>query len=485
MWPPLRVLAGPVLAAALAGCLRPQAPGQPRPWTDLSGGLERLGGGSRTDEGIGLTVPSGQPLRLVRLREAEALPFRLEAKLLWKAGRGKQGGGVEFLVGPHGFGSRGYRIGTAEARSPRLTPGKWHRVELSAWRDAVEVVLDGRLVGRSPATNPHALPIELVVYPGTTLNVEFLRVWERPAAGHVARRGHGAVFVFPAASAPHVGREVADGQAPGGRALEFRGRGLGAPLVWGHDATFSVGGRLVAQFMLRGVEGNGAVRVAARRADGRVLAEKMVRLEELPADGYRAVEVEFDCEPGWAVSFEVAAEGGVLRLGEVVVSEATGARAAGVAGGPVERPRRARRLSDVWKPGRTLASPLEFVRLERRLRADGDYEFRAVWRLGGSEPADDVGIDLWVACRDRWGLIWVFDCAAAYDRVVPGQYVSGAVMPAGVPRRYGSPVAFFAQLYLAGRPVASAWRKWGIPVDDKYIVGARRVGGLRGLPLTE
>jgi hypothetical protein len=77
------------------------------------------------------------------------------------------------------------------------------------------------------------------------------------------------------------------------------------------------------------------------------------------------------------------------------------------------------------------------------------------------------------------------DYGVAFDAVPRGEHETAAwVEPAAV-RRYGPLVAFFAQVYRRGAPVAAAWRKWGIPVDDKYIVGARRLGGLREARATE
>ena len=39
-------------------------------------------------------------------------------------------------------------------------------------------------------------------------------------------------------------------------------------------------------------------------------------------------------------------------------------------------------------------------------------------------------------------------------------------------------MALFVQLYRGGVPAASAWRKWGIPVENKWILPAQRTGRL-------
>ena len=478
----------PAFLALLMACGGPRGGSPPPPWRDFVARLETLPRAVRTAQGLEVTSPAKGPPSLVELGEVRAFPLRLEAEVLWRPEGSKPAGGFALLFGPHVLGTGGYRIATggsafAESRSPRPGPGKWHRLEVVAWSDAVEMRLDDRLVARSPAANPLPLPIELVIEPGTRLVARLLRSWSGAAVE--PRPGEGIEFVFPPDAAPHRGRVVADAALGTRQALEVRGAGLAVPLVWGHDLRVGTAGPMVARFNLRGVEGDGRVRLAVVRANGQVVAETTARLEELPTSSYRAIALPFRCEAGWVVSLEVSAERGVFRLGDLVVSSARDISSARGPGAAVERPRRARRLSEVWKPDLQTALPLEFVRLERRLTAGEDYEFRAVWRLRGNEPADDVGIDLWVATRDQWGLVWLFDCAAAYDRVGPGEHISGAVMPARVPRRYGSPVALFALLYWRGEPAAAAWRKWGIPVDDKYILGARRVGELRRLPLIE
>jgi len=122
------------------------------------------------------------------------------------------------------------------------------------------------------------------------------------------------------------------------------------------------------------------------------------------------------------------------------------------------------------------------VRLRRRLVAGGWYEFRAQWRQEATGPLADVAVDLWVACRDEWGIVRTFDYGAAHDRVAPGLHETVALLAPGDVERSGPPVAFMAQVYEGGLPVGAAWRKWGIPVDDKYIVTAERVGPLREAP---
>ncbi len=477
----------PACLALLMGCGGPPSGPQPAPWRDLLARVESLPGAKRTRQGVEANVPAKSQPSILRLLEARQFPVRLEGEVLWRPGGGKSGGGFAIIFGPHVLGTGGYRIAVggsafAESRSPRPRPGRWHRLEVRAWGDAVEIRLDDRLVARSPARNRAPLPVELAVEPGTRLVVRSLRIWSGAAVE--PRPGEGTEFAFPPDAAPHRGRVVADAAWGTRQALEVRGAGLEVPLVWGHDLRVGTGGPMVARFNLRGVQGNGQVRLAVVRANGQVVAETRARVEELPTHSYRAIALPFRCEPGWVVSLEVSAEAGVFRLGDLVVSSARPGPSA-KAGASLERPRRARKLSEVWKPDLQTALPLELVRLERRLTEDQDYEFRAVWRLRGEKPADEVAIDLWVATRDQWGLVWLFDCAAAYDRVGPGEHTSGAVMPARLPRRYGSPVALFAMLYYRGEPAAGAWRKWGIPVDDKYILGARRAGELRRLPLIE
>jgi len=494
VWPRFGSLARPAFLslALLAACGGTRSLPRPHPWHDLLARLEAQSLASRTNEGVEAIVPGNRQPAVLTLEEAAATPFRLEAELLWKPEGGKATGGFQLVVGPHVFGSRGFCIAAAEqpptftdARWPRLPPGRWHRLEVRVGQSAVELALDGRLVARSPAAVAPSLPVEVAIQPGTRLLARSLRLWKASPAPPLPGRKPRTLLVFPPDSSPHTGRMVSDAAAGSQRALEVRGAGVEVPVVWGHDVSLGVGGTCLARFHLRGVGGTGELRLAVVRANGEVLAERAARLEELPADSYRAIGLEFRCEPGWVVSFEVTSEGGVFRLGDVVVSSEGPGTRAGRSGGPVERPRRARKLSEVWNPQIAVPSAVEFVRLERRLRDSGDYEFRALWRLRGSDSADDIAIDMWVATRDEWGLVRVFDRAAAYDRVGPGDHNTTALMPARVARLYGSPVAFFAMLYREGRPVAAAWRKWGIPVEDKYIVGARRVGALRRSSLTE
>ena len=212
-----------------------------------------------------------------------------------------------------------------------------------------------------------------------------------------------------------------------------------------------------------------------------------MRLEELPTDRYARLSVPFPYKPGAVVEFRVALERGTARMDQVAV-EAVEAGAAGGGERPLAwRQRRARALADVWGKARPdPAAPLSIVRLERRLAQGGWYEFRVVWQQKAAERLDDVAVDLWVSTRDAWGIVRVFDLGVACDAVPPGLQATTAWFDPALIPRMGQPGAFFAQLYRKGAPVASAARKWGIPVDDVYIVAAPRAGALReGPPVTE
>jgi hypothetical protein len=136
-------------------------------------------------------------------------------------------------------------------------------------------------------------------------------------------------------------------------------------------------------------------------------------------------------------------------------------------------------LAETWGRARPdPKAPVTLVRLERRLADGGWYEFRALWQQAAAQPLDDLAVDLWVACRDAWGIVRVFDFGVAYDAASPGPQETAAWLDPALLPRYGPPVALFAQLYRKGVPVASAARKWGIPVADNYIIEAQRAGPL-------
>jgi hypothetical protein len=217
------------------------------------------------------------------------------------------------------------------------------------------------------------------------------------------------------------------------------------------------------------------------RSGGEPVARKILRLEELPRDGYRSVAVPFVYEGGRPMEYRIAAETGRLVVADVRVaprpSDQQEARSV-----TSERFRRTRALPNVW--GKAIPNPaaaLRVVQMRRVLEGDGQYTFEAEWRLDGGEPIDDVGVDLWVATRSDAGRVRVFERSLAYDGVTPGAHSTAARFDPERLGRYGAPVAFFAQLYWQGRPVAAGSRKWGIPVDDKYIVAAERTAQLEGV----
>ncbi len=415
--------------------------------------------------------------------------FDLDVELRWSPQRRRGGGGVELLVGPHSFGSSGYQVaaasgqwGAAECRLPRWEPEQWQKIAVHLRSRWLEYWLGGRLVVRCPAAEAGAATgVRLALSAGTRAVVRLCRL--RPAADQpptppVAR------FVYPAPGSRCEGRPVPDGLAAGGVAMEVFGAGRERPLLGGQDATLGAGGQYVALFGLRGAEGAGRVWLDVARVGGATLASASALLEELPADRYARLRVPFRCEAGAVLEFRLAAERGRLRVDEVAV-EGVGEGAKGE--GPAARqPRRALPLADAW--GKAPAKPdsgLAILALERRLAAGGKYEFRVRWQQDAAARQAGLAMDLWVACRDAWGIVRVFDCGAAWDSLPRGPQETAAWLdPATIPR-YGPPVAFLAVLYSRGVPAAAASRKWGVPVDDVYIVGAQRAGALREGAVTE
>jgi hypothetical protein len=207
-----------------------------------------------------------------------------------------------------------------------------------------------------------------------------------------------------------------------------------------------------------------------------------VSAAELPLGRYRAVTVPFRYEPGRPMEYTVAAaEDSTVRVDAVRVARAEDGPARRAADGLLgAHPRRPPALEQTWpaRPMRRAGASLEIVRLERRLAPSGGYRLRVVWRQTAGQPVDGVGVDLWVSCRDDAGRVRVLDYGMAYERVAPGRHVTAAEISAERCERYGAPGSLLVQLYREGRPVASAWRKWGIPVEDKWILPAERVGRL-------
>jgi hypothetical protein len=297
-------------------------------------------------------------------------------------------------------------------------------------------------------------------------------------------------FVYPAWAFGHRGRVVRDGVAAGGRAIEVSGAGARRKLLWGQDGSLCGEGEYVAIFGLRAIEGSGDVRLTIARSGARPLVTRTVRLEELSISRYDRVRVPFWSGAGWPLEYRLSAERARLRMDHVVVE---GGGAAGQNARPAGsrlpvRKRRVLPLTEVWgkAPARAAAQrDVTVVRLRRRLAEDGWYRFCALWRQGTGEHIHAVAVDLWAACRDEWGIVRTLDYGAAYDTVPRGLHETSAWMGPAAVRRYGPPVALFVQVYRRGLPVAAAWRKWGIPVDDKYIVEAQRAGELREALPTE
>jgi hypothetical protein len=237
------------------------------------------------------------------------------------------------------------------------------------------------------------------------------------------------------------------------------------------------------------MEGAGPVRLEAAPSGGGAASARTVRLEEIPRDAYEAVAVPFRYEGSGPMEYRVRAERGRLRVDQVAVVTSRGlftttrGRLEQEGGEPGSaRPRRALPLAQAWGKAPQGASAADsgftVLRLSRRWHDDGWFEFTAGWRLGTREPVSDIAVDLWVACRDAGGGVTTFDFGASYARVEPGEHQVAVWLDPARCRQVGGPVALFAQVYRNGMPMAAAWRKWGIPVDDKYIVEARRIGSL-------
>jgi len=412
--------------------------------------------------------------------------FDLEIELRWTC-PASQRGGVDVLAGPHSVGSAGYRVAASvepwrvfECRGPQLVARSWHTIELRVRPGSFEYRLGGRPVLRVDAAGSMESGVRLAVAGGTRAQVRRCRL--RAAPGE-AREGADRL-ACAAELFPHRGRAVPDGQALGGRAVELRGAGPDQWLMDGQDVALPTIGPWAAVFGLRGMAGSGTVWLEVARANGERVAAAAVRLEELPAQGYERLRVPFHCEAGEVLQFRVAADPGRLRVDEVAIEKSAAAPAGGAAGPPnaAWRPRRARALADTWGKATGEDAGIAILRLERRLAEGGWYEFRVVWEQRGAVQADDVAVDLWVACRDPWGIVRVFDLGVAADAVPRGVHHTSAWLDPAVLPRYGSPGSLFAQVYRKGVPVASAARKWGIPVDDVYIVRAPRAGALRPAP---
>lgn len=112
------------------------------------------------------------------------------------------------------------------------------------------------------------------------------------------------------------------------------------------------------------------------------------------------------------------------------------------------------------------------------MSADGAYRVSVVWKQDAAASVDGVSVDMWVSCRDDRGGVRTFDYGAAYDAVARGIHQTAAELDGRRCAAYGVPGSLFVQLYRGGAPVASAWRKWGIPVEDKWILPAQRMGRL-------
>jgi hypothetical protein len=474
----LVLVALPGAAAAAEG--QDVLPAAGRDWTQRDGVAVR-----RAGDALELRTGDGETWAALPLCEEAPQTFELELELRWTQRGDSPTSGVELAVGPHGFGSRGYRVvverepwRTVECRGPALAPGRWHRLTVRASARWVAYAVDGQEVLLAPGAGHGALALALG--PGTEA---------------AARRGRlvpvddaewpvvpGPRFTYPAPWFARDGRVAQDGEAGSGQAVELRGRGLDRPLLGGQDGTLPGAGHYAATFGLRAVAGAGRVRLAAARSGGRPVGVKTVSAAELPLGRYRAVTVPFRYEPGRPMEYTVAAaEDSTVRVDAVRVARAEDGPARRAADGLLgAHPRRPPALEQTWpaRPMRRAGASLEIVRLERRLAPSGGYRLRVVWRQTAGQPVDGVGVDLWVSCRDDAGRVRVLDYGMAYERVAPGRHVTAAEISAERCERYGAPGSLLVQLYREGRPVASAWRKWGIPVEDKWILPAERVGRL-------
>ena len=282
-------------------------------------------------------------------------------------------------------------------------------------------------------------------------------------------------FHYPPQWFPNSGWAASGDRAP---ALGLTGAGEGVWLVRGQDAALPASGEYAARFRLGGVSHAGQVWLEVAESAGTAMARRALRLEELPRDGYRWVAVPFRYEAGQLLEYRIAAETGRLLVADVEVAPRLSPDPVDPSG-PQARFRCTRALANVWGKARTSPNaPVRVLRMRRSLDADGQYTFRAEWRLDGEAPIDDVGVDLWVATRSDAGIVRVFERSAAYDDVTPGVHGTAARFDPARLGRYGTPVAFLAMVYWRGSPVASGSRKWGAPVDDKYIVEAPRTAQL-------
>jgi len=424
----------------------------------------------------------------VVVAEAGREAFDLEIEVRWTVARRGAEGGFELAFGPHGVGSSGYRFvvqrepwRTVECLGARLAHLGWHRLSIAVRRDAIEYRLNGERVVRVAAEAARVRAIRLSAGEGATAAMRRCRL--RTEA--LAPVGRTPVLVYPCELfAPGLGKAAGlpDRLARGGRAATAYGRGRSSWLVDGQDATLPTGGRYVAHFALRGGTGAGAVWLEVARSGGGVLARKTLRLEELPGAEYLRVPLPFVAEVGQPLEYRVAAERGSLRVDDVEVVPVSAQRAARGPAGLRRRPRRALSLHETWEQDDEEGTGLRLLALRRRLAEGGWYAFEAAWRQGGAERLDAVAVDVWVVCRDRWGRVRNLTFGAAYDAVPRGEHATVAWLSAGQVARYGWPVALFARLYWRGRPVAKRWRKWGIPVDDQWILPAAVVGTLRAAP---
>jgi len=439
-----------------------------------------------------LRADAGQGWATRPLAVPRGAAFHLELEVRWRGAARSRAGGFELWVGRHVVGSGGYRLvvsrepwRTVECRGPRLKAGGWHSLGVRVGQVVLDYSVGGSAVARCRVAAGAVDAVRLRAAPGTTVAVRRCRV--RELAGGEGQAEAVPRFVYAAEAFECAGWAENDATARGRRAARLYGKGKGHWLVRGQDGSLPAAGRYEADFGLRGLAGAGRVWLEVARSAGGVLAARTLRLEELPRDRFARVRMSFACRAGQPLEYRVAAEGGRLWMDDVVVGGAgAGGSATRLPDGPRRRVRHALALRDVWgkapKGGRP---PIRVVALRRRLLEDGGYEFLAAWRHDAAERLDDAAVDLWVACRDRWGRVRVLDYAAAYDAVPAGPQATAARVAAASVERYGAPVVFFAQLYWRGKPVAAAWRKWGIPVDDVYVVEASVVGRLRPAPATE
>lgn len=464
--------------ARWSNCL---APGGSAVWAAVDGAERR-----QVDGRLEVRSAEGKGWATIGLREALPAHFELEVELRWTPRRRGASGSVEVALGPHGVGSAGYRFVVrqrpwlvVECRGPLLAQGVWHVLRLRGSPGWLAYWLGDVLVVRCPAEGTGRL--ELAVAPNTEVALRRCRVRPLDRAEMAATDGE-PLFAYGAARFDHRGRVVKDSAARTAEAVELSGAGLEQWLVWGQDASLPRGGLYAAAFGLRAIRGAGRVRLVVARSGGAVVAERTLSVAELPVKQFRRTAVPFRYEPGWTMEYRVAVErDAAVRLEGVRVA-ARGSGGAGAAGALARKPRLRRppALEKAWparaktRTGRGLA----IVRLERRMSADGAYRVSVVWKQDAAASVDGVSVDMWVSCRDDWGRVRTFDYGAAYDAVARGIHQTAAELDGRRCAAYGVPGSLFVQLYRGGAPVASAWRKWGIPVEDKWILPAQRMGRL-------